>query len=78
MKILMTQNLRKPAVIMTKKWKDYTVEVFYKGNPVNLVDLYEDNKENAIRRAKTAIWMQALKDGREWHKDDIEAKIYQP
>lgn len=60
------------------EWKKYTVEVFYKGEPVNLVELTENSEENAIRRAKTAIWIQALKYKHDWHKDDITAKIYLP
>lgn len=55
---------------------DYTIEILYKGTEVFLVDLKSDSPENACRTAKNAVWMQKLRDGSEWHKDDIEARVY--
>lgn len=54
----------------------FNVSVFHKGIPVHLVTLMEMDEENALRRAKTAVWMMALKDGREYEKDDLHTEIY--
>lgn len=55
---------------------EFNVSVFHKGLPVHLVTLNEENEEHACRRAKNAVWMAALKDGREFRKDDLHAEIY--
>jgi hypothetical protein len=54
----------------------FTVEILHQGEPQHLVDLTDTNPEDACRRARSAIFMMALKDGREWKLDDIEARLY--
>lgn len=56
---------------------NYTVEILHKGEEVYLVDLMSISAEGACRSAKNAIWMKALRDGREWRLDDIDARIYE-
>jgi hypothetical protein len=54
----------------------FTIEIFYKGDPQYLVDIKDLNEDSAIRRAISAVWMKALRDGREWNKDDITGRVY--
>lgn len=54
----------------------YNVSVFHKGIPVHLVTLTETSEEHALRRAKSAVWMMALKDGREFKRDDLHTEIF--
>lgn len=56
--------------------KRYTIEVFHKDDPLYLVDILADDVEGACKTAKNAIWMKALKDGREFHLDDISSNEY--
>jgi hypothetical protein len=57
-------------------YRDYTIEVFYKGEPVHLIDLTENSTENACRRSINAVFMAALRDGREYPLDSITAREY--
>lgn len=56
--------------------ENFTIEILHKGEPQHLVDLTDTDLDNATRRARSAIFMMALKDGREWRLDDIEARPY--
>jgi hypothetical protein len=53
-----------------------TVEITHRGDLVHLVDLKDTSEQAACRRARNAVWMAALKDGREYQLDDIDARIY--
>lgn len=57
-------------------YRDFTIEVFHKGEPVHLVDLHENGKANACRRAINAIFLAALKDGREFRRGDLTAREF--
>lgn len=57
-------------------YTEFNVSVFHKGLPVHLVTLTEENEEHALRRAVNAVWMAALKDGREFRKDDLSAELF--
>lgn len=57
-------------------YREFNVSVFHKGLPVHLVTLHENSEANACRRAKNAIFMAALRDGREFGLDDLHAEIF--
>ena len=57
---------------------EYTVQFTYKGELVpEVIDLQDFSEEEACRRGRNAIFMVALKDGREFELDQIEASIYE-
>ncbi len=56
------------------EWKDYDVEVFHNGEPQYIVTVHDKTQADAERRAITAVWMTALRDGREWLKESISVK----
>lgn len=57
--------------------KEYTVEVLHKGEPVWLIDLKDFDEEHALRRAKSAAFMHALRGGQEFRMDDITTNLYE-
>lgn len=57
-------------------YQEFNVSVFHKGLPVHLVTLNERDEASALRRSINAIWMTALKDGREFRMDDLHAELF--
>ena len=54
--------------------ENFTIEILHKGEPQHLIDLMDVDLEHALRRAKNAMFIMALRDGREWRLEDIEAR----